>query len=101
MELRVDDVPEVITDDVDGWEVVISGHNTGYLLISQFVSQIAIKLHPELSVLLYITSPGENKESGVPDTWQKHGVVLLIVVPSVEPLVKVEIIIGVEEREGI
>lgn len=30
-------------------------------------------------------SPGENKESGVPDTWQKHGVDLLKVVASVEP----------------
>lgn len=30
-------------------------------------------------------SPGENKESGVPDTWQKHGVTLLKVVASVEP----------------
>lgn len=103
VERRVDKVLEVATDDVGGWEVTVAGHSTGYLLISQFVSHIAVKLHPELSVLLYITSPGENKVSGVPDTWQKHGVVLLKVVPSVEPdtLEKVEVTIGLEEGEGI
>lgn len=52
VELRTGNVPEVVT----GWGVVV-GQNTGYLLISQFASQIAIKRHPEPSVLLYITSP--------------------------------------------
>lgn len=52
VELRTGNVPEVVT----GWGVVV-GQNTGYLLISQFASQIAVKRHPEPSVLLYITSP--------------------------------------------
>lgn len=43
VEVGIGNVPEVVTD---GWGVVV-GHNTGFLLISQFASQIAIKRHPE------------------------------------------------------